>query len=497
MTAIPPNVCVGICIPHYGRPHSRYVDSIERLWKPSSVPGAMIPGLGTHKFQTTGKPISLARNEMTRDALGFPEITHLLWVDDDMEFPAHALKRLLEHDVPIVGGLCHSRHFPYHPILGKVHHDGRKYGFCFEYPADQLFEVDVTGGAFLLVKREVYEKLNAAGYELSWWNERDGASEDFSFCELARQVGYKVLVDTGLDIGHVAEIVINRESAKKLRPPFHWNAWTPDPGVPTGEAQATIVIPTYNQDPKLLRKAVFSASHQTVPVEVIIVDDGSMPPIPFEGWPDNVQVIRHARWQRPFGHEETLLTLEDAHYPISAPSENRGIAAALNTGIHEMKTKWFCWLSSDDLLDPRKVEVQLSLLRQTGGKLSFHRYQEIGDRVLDFSRYSLIPNWRTMDEQRQVLAQACAINGSTVMIAKEVFDDLGGFDEHYRYGQDWEFWARAGQKYFWYGIDEILGTRREGGNLTEAIEKSAADDERRLRRDAEDSSIKARYAWPR
>jgi hypothetical protein len=102
-----------------------------------------------------------------------------------------------------------------------------------------------------------------------------------------------------------------------------------------------------------------------------------------------------------------------------------------------------------------------------------------------------------MEEQKKLLSEFCAINGSTVMIAKEVFDDVGLFDEAYRYGQDWEFWARAGQKYFWYEINDILGTRREvETNLTQTIARSGDTDERKLRRDAEDASIRRRYAWP-
>lgn len=465
------DLCLALCTPHYDRPHPKYVSSERLLWKPSSVPGARMPGLGTHRLTTVGKPIAYARNMMTADALAaVPKVTHVLWIDDDMEFPEHALEKLLAHDTPIVGGLCHSRHFPYHPILGKKHHDERGYGFCYHYPPNSLFEVDVTGGAFLLVKREVFEKMNEAGYKDKWWTERDGRSEDFSFCELARSLGYKVYVDTGLEIGHATEIMLTSEVAKKLRP-FEWDAWIPDPGVQPGQPLASIVIPTYNQNPRWLKAAVLSAAKQTVPVEVIVVDDGSDPPVPFKGWPENVRVVRH--------------------------NQNFGISAALNTGIKQMTTPYFCWLSSDDILDPRKVHTQLAALRQSGGKLAFHRFQVVGEEG-GFSRFSDVPGWKSMEAQQMVLSLSCAINGSTVMIHKDVFDDVGMFDAEYRYSQDWEFWCRAGSRYFWYELGEILGTRRElPTNLTQTLAAAAQDDERRLRRDAEDASIRARYRWPR
>ncbi len=491
-------LCLALCTPHYDRPHSRYVECVNLLWKPSNAPGARIPGLGTHRFTTVGKPVAIARNMMTGDALAAePKVTHLLWIDDDMEFPEHALYNLLAYDVPIVGGLCHSRHFPYHPLLGKKHHDDRGYGFCYHYPPNSLFEVDVTGGAFLLVKREVFEKMNEAGYYGKWWSERNERSEDFSFCELAKSLGYKIYVDTGLEIGHATEIMMTSETSKKLRPPFEWEAWMPDPGVQPGEPLATIVIPTYNQNPRWLKAAVLSAARQTKPVEVIVVDDGSDIPVRFDGWPENVTVLRHFIDGSDIGvADEEIAAIPDCAARVRP--YNRGVSAALNTGIKYMRTKWFCWLSSDDILDPRKVHMQLAALLQSGGKMSFHRYQQTGGEGIGFSKYAEVERWRNMEEQRKILSQYCAINGSTVMIHKDVLDDLGLFDVNYKYGQDYEAWCRYGQKYYWYFLDEILGTRRElDTNLTSTINRSPANDERRMRRDAEDLSIRARYAWPR
>jgi hypothetical protein len=98
--------------------------------------------------------------------------------------------------------------------------------------------------------------------------------------------------------------------------------------------------------------------------------------------------------------------------------------------------------------------------------------------------------WRTLDNQRLYLGRTCMINGSTTMIHRQVFEDVGGFDESYRYGQDWEMWCRIGSKYLWHPIRKTLGSRREGENLTAAI---ADDSDKRKQRDAEDARIRARY----
>ena len=462
--------CVAICTPIYDRTHPAYEQSLRHLWKPSQREGAELEGECAHLLNIRGFLIEEARNALTEQALeAEPHATHLLWIDDDMAFPVHALKRLLEHDVPIVGGLCFNRRPPYHPIVIRRFADEEardeegepRYGFCYHYPPDTLFEVDRIGAGFLLVKREVFEKMD----KRDWWNKTGGLSEDFSFSHRAKALGYKLLVDTGLKIGHVGEVMVDESFARKNRP-FEFASWHGVRPSPDGPPRATIVIPTYNQKPRYLRAAILSAAKQTVPTEVIVIDDGSDPPVPLEGWPGNVRVARMA--------------------------ENRGIANALNTGIEKMSTDWFCWLSSDDMLDPRKVEAQLSACLQSDMLASFHRY-ETQRKGENWPRYAIMPEWRNMREQQAALAQACCIFGSTVMVHKSVINDVGNFSPEFKYGQDWEWFCRVGKKYFWYALPDTLALRREDGNLTQAI---AEDPVRKQIRDGEDAKIREMYGRP-
>lgn len=227
-------------------------------------------------------------------------------------------------------------------------------------------------------------------------------------------------------------------------------------------AKASIVIPTYNQNPDFLLAAISSAVEQTVPVEVIVVDDGSE---------EHVEVPSPVRLVRNF--------------------DNQGIAAALNAGIKEMSTDWFCWLSSDDLIVPEKVELQLGACLREEAQASFHRYWVF--EPTGTVEISILPRWNSMKHQQQQLGTGCMINGSTVMLHRSVFDDVGLFDTSFRYGQDWEMWARVGRKYRWLALEEILGSRRRSEfNLTAQIGRS---DKMRAVRDAEDRRIKDMYGW--
>lgn len=461
---------IAICLPSYAGGKNLFHRCLRHLHKPFE--GGRLEGT-THVFETYGMVIDKARNTLVEAALNAdPDISHLLWIDDDMTFPADALMRLLDHGKPFVGGLCHNRRPPYQPIVLRYHDEAiaaghQRYGFVYHYPPNNLFEVDATGAAFKLVAREVYEKIGS-----DWYTPAEGLSEDLSFCRRVKNAGYPIYVDTGLQIGHITEVVVNAEFAAKNREYHNWDNWRPMSGtVAEGMPVASVIIPTYNQKTSYLKAAVLSACLQSVPVEVIVVDDGSDEPVTldmlFEST-DNVgsfvyllRIIRHER--------------------------NQGISAALNTGIEAMKTDWFCWLSSDDYFIFDKVERQLAACEQGGFKACFTGWESVQENE-HHARVGPRLQFQSQEEQQARLTQQCAINGSTIMVHYDMVQAVGGFDETFKYSQDWDFMKRVGEKTFWYGIPEILVTRREGPhNLTAAI---AADEAMTKERNAEDARVR-------
>lgn len=106
------------------------------------------------------------------------------------------------------------------------------------------------------------------------------------------------------------------------------------------DSEITIVIPAHNRH-DLLQRALHSVERQSIlPAEVIVVDDGSEPPIELDQKrcaSIGVTVMRH--------------------------SARRGAASARNTGLGRVATPYCMLLDSDDLLLPNAVEVSLRALR--------------------------------------------------------------------------------------------------------------------------------------
>lgn len=205
-----PEIVVAVCTPIASRPAQQFHTSLSALLPPEG--GTM------HKLNLPSRAIIEARTILTGYALSRcdPKVTHLLWIDDDMEFAPDSLRRLLAHDVPVVGGLCHMRRPPYYAVA--LREDGSDLFFA-SMPPEGLVGVDATGAGFLLVRRDVAEAVAARFGNGSWWQSGEGLyqPEDWAFCKRARHCGFPIMVDCSLDIGHVAEVVINRDIAGRLR----------------------------------------------------------------------------------------------------------------------------------------------------------------------------------------------------------------------------------------------------------------------------------------
>ncbi len=164
----------------------------------------------------------------------------------------------------------------------------------------------------------------------------------------------------------------------------------------------SVIIPTHNRA-GLLRRALASVQNQTRrPDEVIVIDDGSTD--------ETAQVVcgefpryRYVRQPR------------------------RGVAAARNKGAGEAMGRWLAFLDSDDEWRPAKLERQLAALASRPDYSICHT-DEIwirnGRRVNPKDRHAKAGGHIF----RRCLA-LCFISPSAVVIARSLFDSLGGFDE--------------------------------------------------------------------
>lgn len=164
---------------------------------------------------------------MATDALaeGFDE---LMWIDSDTEFHPDAVERLRSHNLPIVGAI--------YPVKNE-----RRLA-CSTLPETKeivfgadggLLELEYLATGFLLTRREVYDairtkfkmptcvggKRGMVPYFQPMVHQQTATgkclylSEGFSFCERARQCGFKIYADTTIRLGHIGKKSFSWEEA--------------------------------------------------------------------------------------------------------------------------------------------------------------------------------------------------------------------------------------------------------------------------------------------
>lgn len=163
-----------------------------------------------------GKPVAEARNEAVTRALAFEnnerEVSQIFWVDDDVLIARTALIKLYQHYAPIVSGVYFSKGDVSEPLIFP----GRGCG-SLPYIPDQVIETWGHGSGLTLINTDVYRKMqkelnlpldkfgNVEWYKTPIEPNYDGTvlwcggTEDLFFCENARKLGYKSIVDCTSD----------------------------------------------------------------------------------------------------------------------------------------------------------------------------------------------------------------------------------------------------------------------------------------------------------
>src|SRR3989338_8602693 len=144
-----------------------------------------------------GGMLDTARNRAVQEFLKDQNATHILFVDSDMVLPQDALVKLLGTGKDIVSGLYFKKEQPHYPVICRKIGNGYK---PIEDYAEGLVEVDGCGAGCLLISREAAETiLKIVGEENSFpafFSFAHGISEDFWFCEKAKEAGLKIFCDT-------------------------------------------------------------------------------------------------------------------------------------------------------------------------------------------------------------------------------------------------------------------------------------------------------------
>jgi glycosyltransferase involved in cell wall biosynthesis len=209
--------------------------------------------------------------------------------------------------------------------------------------------------------------------------------------------------------------------------------------------RVSIVIPTYNRA-DFLGEAIESAlSQEYGDIEIIVVDDGSTD--------ETASVVR--------SYDKLVKYVYQG---------NSGLSAARNTGVHCSSGEFLVFLDSDDLLLPKKLEIQATFLREhadvavvygNGYVMDEHgRLGPLEPYVVPFPPLDRSSFGALLLEQNLFAVHAA-------MVRRGALPDDWPFDESLCAFEDWDLWLRLVLQgaTFAYLDEKVAVYRRHPGNM--------------------------------
>ena len=245
----------------------------------------------------------------------------------------------------------------------------------------------------------------------------------------------------------------------------------------------TICIPAYNAR-RYLPATLASIRAQTfTDWELIVTEDGS-----------------------PEDSEALVRTFAAAGpQPVSyqRQEKNQGLPATRNTGIAAARGAWIALLDSDDLWTPGHLDGLAACARRLPAADFVHAGSVLFESDTGRQLETRAPSRAVVrDFPRSLYLGDYAVQPSSVLLRKELWARVGGFNPACRYVEDREMWlrcARAGAVFAYTGGNTCL-YRQHGGALSthagpmalasaavlqQHLDWSAIDPELRRRRTAE------------
>jgi glycosyltransferase involved in cell wall biosynthesis len=214
----------------------------------------------------------------------------------------------------------------------------------------------------------------------------------------------------------------------------------------------TVVIPTYNNARYLGETVESVLSQQFDQLEIIVVDDGST---------DNTAEVVKA-----FDPKRVLYVCQ---------ANSGAPAGPRNQGIRLARGRYIALLDSDDVWLPRKIERAVDMLAREGQlglvftdfvKFEEGRGQYPGTFLDTYAYFHGLPK-RQVGEGQYVIQSNVAYDGlmsenyigtSGVVMPKDVFNNVGLFDETLRGPEDFDMWLRVSSHYD-IGFIDMVGHR--------------------------------------
>lgn len=195
----------------------------------------------------------------------------------------------------------------------------------------------------------------------------------------------------------------------------------------------SVVVVTYNSEEYVLDtlNSIYSQSYENI--ELIISDDASKD--------ETVKICRD--WGMEYSSRFK-------NFKILEASVNAGVPTNCNKGVRAGIGEWLKIIAGNDALLEDCIESNIKYIRKNNAEICFSRVRYFNEKLDDeceIKEHKLIQSVflnNILDAQRQFnsLCFNNTIAAPTIFMKRDLFDKVGGFEEWYRWCEDWPMWLK-------------------------------------------------------
>ncbi len=186
----------------------------------------------------------------------------------------------------------------------------------------------------------------------------------------------------------------------------------------------SVIIPAYNAGDTIAHTIESILAQSVRPAQIIVIDDGST---------DNTAQI--------------VQQFQDVTY---IHQQNESVSSARNAGIKAATGNWIAFLDADDLWLDKNLELQIDILKNnpdlvwtTGNHFQYLKDKGIKQPLIspDKAR-ALLDGKDHFEDYLIAFKKHCRGCTDTMLIRKDIFDQIGLFDTERSLGEDIELWFK-------------------------------------------------------
>lgn len=198
----------------------------------------------------------------------------------------------------------------------------------------------------------------------------------------------------------------------------------------------SVIITTFHREVSIIKCAVESVKKQSYPyIEILVIDDNE------NNNPLSIEIKNYCE-------EEKIIYIKQFG--------NSGACNARNLGTINSSGEYIAFLDDDDEWFPSKISEQIAVLKK-GYDLVFSKgldvYMSTSTKILPYGNNNDFIQMPSFDD---LLIKNYVGTTSQIMVKRECFFQVNGFDPHFPARQDYDFCIRISLNHKLYGINKIL-----------------------------------------